>query len=120
MMRSGSINKSPCLGLMLDNPAPLKRAIAWSVCIAAWAVVWMVAAPAGAQKGAPREKYAGEVIRIDPAAQTIVIITEDQERLTLTAEPRLIRDVKVGNMVEFEKEGPRLKSIRVAEAPSVD
>lgn len=103
-----------------DNPTPLKRTTSLSLCMVVWAAVVMLAAPAGSQKASPLEKFAGEVIQLNTAAHTIVIITEDRERVELTADPKLIRDIKVGNMVEFEKEGTRLKSIRVAEAPSVD
>lgn len=65
------------------------------------------------------EMIQGKVIKIDTVAGKITVKAQDVEQ-TLTVETTLLESIKTGDMVEIEKAGDIVKSIKVAQAPPAD
>lgn len=69
------------------------------------------------EKAQKVEKLTGEVVKIDATAGSLTIKTHVKEH-SLKAEAKLLEGIKVGDKVEVEVAGAKVKSIKKIETPS--
>jgi hypothetical protein len=74
---------------------------------------------AKAEDAAKVEMLSGQVVEVDATVGKIVIMANGEEQ-GLTAEPKLLEGIQIGDQVDVEKTGEVLKSIKRAEAKPIE
>lgn len=74
---------------------------------------------AKAEDAATVEMLSGQVVEVDASVGKIVIMANGEEQ-GLTAEPKLLEGIQIGDQVDIEKTGEVLKSIKRAEAKPIE
>ena len=94
------------------------RKVALAVAVSMIVVLAVGISMAAEQKQMAKvEKYSGEVMNVNHAAGSIEIKVGTVEH-ALTAQPKLLSGIKVGDKVDFEQAGKALQSIKVAAVPA--